>query len=177
MNCYILTGGRSTRMGTSKATLFLIRVATTAAEAFDAVFAVQRHGTEPMSIPTIFESPHEGEAPLFGVIAALEHARARCFILATDYALITPAALRSLRDRFDASSSPLLVPVFREIPQVLCAGYSPELLPLLRKRAGKGKLDLQGLVSEVDAAIVPVSGDTWLNINTPSDLKEAEKLR
>ena len=177
MDCYILTGGRSTRMGTSKTTLFLDRVATAASAAFDEVFAVQRHGMSALQIPTVFESPHEGEAPLFGVIAALEHSRGRCFILANDYPLMTGGVLSDLRARFEVSSSPLFVPLFRDIPQVLCAGYAPELLPLLRKRSGEGKLDLQSLITEVNAVLVPVSGEAWLNINTPSDLQEAERLR
>jgi molybdopterin-guanine dinucleotide biosynthesis protein A len=177
VNCYILTGGRSTRMGTSKAALFLDRVAAAASSVFDATYAVQRHGQAALRIPTIFEASHEHEAPLFGVIASLEHARERCFILATDYPFITPDALSDLRRRFEAASSFLVVPVFREIPQVLCAGYAFELLPLLRKRAGEGKLDLQSLITEVDTVLVPVAGDAWLNINTLSDLKEAERLR
>src|SRR2546423_1031716 len=44
MNCYILIGGSSSRMGQSKVDLFFERVAAAARDAFDAVFAVQRAG-------------------------------------------------------------------------------------------------------------------------------------
>jgi molybdopterin-guanine dinucleotide biosynthesis protein A len=177
VNCYILTGGRSTRMGRPKAELFLDRVARAAGPVFEKLFAVQRHGAETLSIPTIFEGPHRGEAPLFGVIAALEHAGSPSFILATAYAYMTADALRRLRERFESSRSALVVPVFQGIPQVLCAGYSADLVPLLLKRAVEGKLDLQSLLGEVNAEVIPVTGDVWINVNTPADLREGERER
>ena len=97
MNCYILIGGRSRRMGRPKEELFLDRVASAAAEVFERVIAVQRNGGAAASIETIYESPHDDQAPVFGVARALEHARERCFILAVDYPLITAAILRYLR--------------------------------------------------------------------------------
>ena len=50
MNCYVLTGGRSTRMGRSKSDLFLGRIVDAAAPVFDGVIAVQRFGQPPASI-------------------------------------------------------------------------------------------------------------------------------
>jgi molybdopterin-guanine dinucleotide biosynthesis protein A len=176
VNCYVLTGGRSSRLGRSKADLFLHRIAAAASLAFDDVIAVQHDGEAWTDIQTIFDEPSAREGSVFGVIRALEHAGARCFILATDYPLITADALRDLRSRFEKSAAPLFVPVWEGIPQVLCAGYAPELLPLIRRRAANGKLDLRGLIGESDAVTVEVSGDTWLNVNTPADLQKAQRL-
>ena len=47
---------------------------------------------------------------------------------------------------------------------------------LRRRRAADGKLDLRGLIDEIDAVTVEVSGDMWLNVNTPADLQKAERL-
>ncbi|HEY3055609.1 MAG TPA: molybdenum cofactor guanylyltransferase [Thermoanaerobaculia bacterium] len=177
MNCYILTGGRSTRMGQSKTALFLDRISAAATAAFDRVIAVQRHNMERLRIETIFEEPHEVEAPVFGVVRALEHCDARCVILATDYPLITTALLRDLRSRFESSGAPLFMPVWRGAPQPLCAGYSADLLPILRRRISEGKLDLRGLLDEVPAATVEIEGNELLNVNTPAEMEEAERLR
>lgn len=177
MNCYILTGGRSTRMGQSKAALFLGDVVKAAMPAFDRVIAVQRHGTEPLPVETIFEEQHEGEAPVFGVVRALQDCGGRCFVLATDYPLITTAFLRDLRSRFEASGALLLMPVWRDVPQPLCAGYSSDLLPILQRRIAECSLDLRGLLREVRAVTVPVEGDALFNVNTPAEREEARKLR
>lgn len=177
MNCYVLTGGRSTRLGRSKADLFLRRIVAAASQAFDAVIAVQHDGDAFAGIATIFDEQHvKNEGPVFGVLRALEHAGAPCFILATDYPLITVESLRDLRSRFEKCGAPLFVPVWQGIPQVLCAGYSAELLPVIRRRAADGKLDLRGLIDETDAVTVEVSGDMWLNVNSPADLQKAERL-
>ena len=175
VNCYILTGGRSTRLGRSKGELFLRRIVAAASPVFENVIAVQHDGDPWPEITTIFDS-EEVEGPLSGVMRALEHAGEDCFVLATDYPLMTTGTLRDLRARFEKSGAPLFVPVADGIPQVLCAGYSPRLLPLIRQRAADGKLDLRGLIGETDAVTVEVSGDIWLNVNTPADLEKAERL-
>src|SRR5258707_15212538 len=108
MNAYILVGGRSLRMGEAKAairfggTTLLGRVAAAGGEAFERVIAVQRPGGEPSSIETIYEEPHHDEAPLFGVAAAIRHAKAKCFVIAVDYPLLSSDALRELATRFEA---------------------------------------------------------------------------
>lgn len=165
----MLTGGRSSRLGQSKADLFLRRIVAAASPVFSDVIAVQKHGEA--SITTILDETHSGEGPVFGVIRALEHAGGRCFILATDYPLLTTEALRDLRDVFQKCDASLFVPVWQGIPQVLCAGYSSGLLPVIRQRVLDGKLDLRGLLEVTDAVTMEVSGDMWLNVNTPADLE------
>ena len=154
MNCYILIGGRSRRMGRPKEELFLDRVAIAASEVFENVIAVQRNGGAAASIETIYESAHEDQAPVFGLARALEHARERCFILAVDYPLITTSILRHLRERFESSSALLLAPIWSRKTQMLCAGYDPELLPRIEARIAAKRYDLRGIASESEAEIV-----------------------
>src|ERR1051326_3376619 len=112
MNAYILVGGRSRRMGEPKTdvrfgdTTLLGRVVAAASGAFDRVIAVQRLGGDAVAIETIFEEPHEDEAPIFGVAAAIRHANAKCFVIAVDYPLLTTEALKSLAKRFEQSEAP-----------------------------------------------------------------------
>jgi molybdopterin-guanine dinucleotide biosynthesis protein A len=173
VNCYILIGGRSRRMGRPKEELFLDRVARAAADVFERVIAVQRNGGAAASIETIYESPHDDQAPVFGVARALEHAQERCFILAVDYPLITPAILRYLRERFESSSPLLLAPIWSGKTQMLCGGYDSALLPRIEQRIAATRYDLRGLASESEAEILDENelrakfdGEPLMNVNT-----------
>lgn len=162
MNCYILVGGRSRRMGTSKAALFLERVAAAAWPVFDEVIAVQRPDGEAMAIDTIFEAPHDDDGPIFGIVAALRHAGTPCFILAVDYPLITSEALRALRD--DGR-----VALAGGMGQPLCAVWNPATLPRLEERIAGGRRDLHGLWEQgmIDESV----SRALRNVNTPEELE------
>jgi molybdopterin-guanine dinucleotide biosynthesis protein A len=181
MNCYILIGGQSRRMGRPKTELFLDRVVRAASEVFEEVIAVQRHGGMAAPIPTIYENPHDDQAPVFGVACALAHARERCFILAVDYPLITAAILRHLRERFERSHALLLAPVWSGKTQMLCAGYAPELLQRIERRIAVTRYDLRGLAGEGEADILTedelratFAGEPLMNVNT---VEEWESIR
>jgi molybdopterin-guanine dinucleotide biosynthesis protein A len=176
MNCYILIGGQSRRMGRSKTELFLDRVTHAASRVFEEVIAVQRNGSPPASIATIYESPHDDRAPVFGVACSLEHARERCFILAVDYPFVTAEILRYLRQRFERSSALLLAPVWSGKTQMLCGGYAPELLARIEQRIAAKRYDLRGLAGEGEADIVAedelratFAGEPLMNVNTPEE--------
>jgi len=180
MNCYVLAGGRSSRMGAPKATLafagstFLGRVAEAAEAVFERVVVVERHGAAAHAIETIFEEPHDDEAPVFGVHRALIDAGRKCFILAVDYPLITSALLGDLAERFEASMARMLVPWSEGYPHVLCAGYSHALLPVIEARISRRQYDLRGLAAGAES--VPCEGFELMNVNTPEELEEAERL-
>jgi molybdopterin-guanine dinucleotide biosynthesis protein A len=158
MNCYILTGGRSTRMGRSKSALFFERVAAAARPVFDEVIELDRA---------------EGEqAPIYGVARALRDAQRYAFLLAVDYPLITSDVLRFLRDRRG-------VAMWDGEPQLLCAVWDTALLPEVEQRIAAERFDLRGL-NERD--IIPESelrarfgGEPLRNVNTPEQLAEAER--
>jgi molybdopterin-guanine dinucleotide biosynthesis protein A len=179
MNAYILIGGRSRRMGVPKAsvlfgdTTLLGRVADAASRAFDLVLAVQRPGGEVSSIETIYEEAHDDDAPIFGVAAAIRHAKAKCFVIAVDYPLLSSGALRELAIRFEASAAPMLAPVWEDFVQVLCAGYSPALLARIEVRIAERKYDLQSLAG--DAERVEVTGEIWRSVNTSEELEEVRE--
>jgi len=140
------------------------------------VIAVQREEGAEASIPTIFESLHDDQAPVFGVACALAHASARCFILAVDYPLITAAILRYLRERVERSNALLVAPVWSGKTQMLCAGYAPELLPRIEKRVAAKRYDLRSLAGQDEAEILPedelraiFAGEPLMNVNTAKE--------
>jgi molybdenum cofactor guanylyltransferase len=189
MNCYLLVGGKSRRMGSPKGELeldgrrFLDRVREAAAAAFDSVTAVQRPGGA--SIPevrTIFESEHESSGAIFGLQRALEDAEARLWLLGVDYPLITSGFLRDLRSRFERSREPIFAPMSGGMPQMLCCGYDPALLGSVNARIAAGDFRMRSLLEE-GARIVSEeewrrshSGEPLLNVNDPLTLELARKI-
>lgn len=158
MNCYVLTGGRSSRMGRSKSALFFERVAAAARPVFDEVIVLDYV---------------EGEqGPIFGVVRALR-AQADAFVLAVDYPLITSDVLRYLRD--DGR-----VAVWNGEPQLLCAVWDASLLPELEHRIAAKRFDLRGIRERDMIAESELrrrfAGEPLMNVNTPEELEEAEKL-
>ena len=178
-------------MGSPKAAVqldgssFLDRVAGAARGSFDQIFAVQRQGGAPASgLETIFEDPHDHEAPVFGVAQALRHAQERCFVIAVDYPLLTSELLRDLRARFEQSDRMLLAPRWSGRVQMLCAGYSDALLARIEERVAQGRLDLRSLAGEGEAEIVSEDvlrrqfpGEALMNVNTTEDLAMLERTR
>jgi molybdopterin-guanine dinucleotide biosynthesis protein A len=166
MHAYILIGGRSRRMGTSKSELFLDRIVAAAAAVFDEVIAVQRANRDAASIRTIFEEPHEHEAPIFGVARALRDANDRAFLLAVDYPYLTTDVLRFLRD--DAR-----VPIWDDRPQPLCSVWEARDLPRIEAHIAQHRFDLHGLI---DREMIPepelrarFPGEPLRNVNTPEE--------
>ena len=77
----------------------------------------------------------------------------------------------------------MLVPMWRERAQMLCAGYSSPVLPIIRSRIQGSRFDLRGLIDESGAEIVSeeelrarFDGEPLMNVNTPAELEEAETL-
>jgi len=188
MNCYLLIGGGSTRMGRSKIDLplggstFLQRIVAAVQPVFDSVTAVQRAGGSAAgSLRTIYEPSHELQAPVFGLWRALQDAGSRCFVLAIDYPLLTSDVLRYLAGRVSESKAAMVVPRWNGKLQMLCAGYSPTILPRFEPRIASGRLNLRGLtddleVIEEEELRARFSGAPLMNVNTPEELEAAERL-
>ena len=191
MNCYLLVGGLSTRMGVPKATVtlggasFEQRAIDAASRAFDEVVAVDRPGgSSTRGIRTVVEDPHEERAPIFGLSRALRDAGdARLWLLAVDYPLVTAALLRELRDRFERSAAAVLVPLWDGVPQMLCAGYSPAITKRVDAAIAAGDYTLRTLLAGEIVERVPEAelrehhrGEPLLNVNRPEDLERARRI-
>lgn len=188
MNCYVLTGGLSSRMKRDKRELqirgrrFLDLVAGAAAPVFDEVVEVRRSLHSEATLRAIVEPDHEGTSPLYGIRAALADATTRAWILAVDYPLITAPVLQILRDRFDESDADLLVPMWEGRPQMLCAGWSVSLLVEIQQRIEEENLRLRGLLDRPGVCIIPerwlrqrFPGEPLMNVNRPEQLESIRR--
>jgi molybdenum cofactor guanylyltransferase len=147
----VLAGGRSSRMGTSKAALewhgstLLRRVTGLADRAVDGgVVVVRAPGQELPSLDPrarVLDDPEEGRGPLqglaVGLAAAAEQAE-QAFVCSTDLPFLHPAfvsaVLRNLDEDVDVA-----LPVVRGYRQPLAAGYRTDLAPLVAKLLAEGR--------------------------------------
>ena len=160
-------------MGESKVDLFLERIVAAAKPVFDDVIAVQRANGDATSIRTIFEDPHDDEGAIFGVARALRDARAKAFIIAVDYPLITSDVLRYVKDREG-------MPVWNGHPQPLCAVWSADVLPRIEQRIAEKRFDLrtvggQEMIPESELR-ARFSGEPLMNVNTPEEWERAQRF-
>jgi len=188
MNCYVLCGGKSSRIGRTKQDLeragevFRQRVHRAAAPVFDRVIAVTKAGREAEGMPVIHEVETDVTAPILGLARAAEDAGdAPFFALAVDYPLMTTELLTYLRERFERSDAYIVAPRSSGKVHVLCAAYRPSVRASLSEKIGREDYRLQGLLDLHRSEIIEPGelerfGDALLNVNTPEDLERAQAV-
>jgi molybdopterin-guanine dinucleotide biosynthesis protein A len=194
---YVLTGGASSRMGREKATLAL--GGKTLVERAVSVLKVVAGevltvgGNEVAGVPAIPDlaggGPKKGKASIFGLQAALVHARTEwAAVLACDLPFVT-ADLFGLLTSVARSSGDHVEAVVPMQPdgklQPLAAIYRPgACLKAIEAMIAGGDMRLHELVGRVDSKVVlprtfaglDPDGLLFFNINTPADYGAAKNL-
>jgi molybdopterin-guanine dinucleotide biosynthesis protein A len=194
----VLAGGRSSRMGTSKAALkwhgstLLRRTTGIVARAADGpVVVVRAPGQALPDLPRsieVAEDPREGKGPVQGIAAGLAALRGRAdvaFVCSTDMPFLHPAfvtrVLRALGD------SDVALPVARGYRQPLAAAYRVSLADLAERLVAEerlrpaflfdecavAQLDDETLRKDPLLAALDPDLDSVVNINTPADYQAA----
>ncbi|MGH3840465.1 MAG: molybdenum cofactor guanylyltransferase [Pseudonocardiaceae bacterium] len=197
----VLVGGRSSRMGTPKASLdwygstLLSRTLGVLGRAVDGPLLVVCAPGQPLpEIPLevrVVEDPEEGLGPLQGIAAGLASLAGRAhaaFVCSTDLPFLHPAFIRrvliALTDDLD-----VVLPVARGHPQPLAAAYRITLAPLvagmvaagdlrpafLYKRCATLRLDDAALLTDPLLASADPSLDSVVNVNSPDDYRAARR--
>jgi molybdenum cofactor guanylyltransferase len=198
----VLAGGRSSRMGTAKASLpwhgstLLRRVSGLAARVVDGpVVVVRAAGQALPALPAsveVLDDPSEGRGPLQGMAVGLGALRDRAdvaFVCAVDLPFLHPAFVRRVLLAYDATDPPVdvVLPVARGHAQPLAAAYRPGLAPLVDKLLSADRLRPAFLMDECDVlrldddALLDDPGlrdadpelDSVVNLNTPADYDTA----
>lgn len=125
-----------------------------------------------------------GAGPLAGISAALAAAsdQEAVVCLAGDLPFLSPALLTALRDRKPEAEA--LAPRLAGRAEPLCARYATRVRATVDARLDGGRLALHELLAELatvwldDQALAALDPDglSFVNLNTPDDLRRAEEL-
>jgi molybdopterin-guanine dinucleotide biosynthesis protein A len=195
----VLAGGRSSRMGTPKATLewhgstLLRRVTGIVARATGGPIVVVRAPDQDLpAMPKgveVTEDAREGRGPLQGLAAGLAAVDGRAevaFVSSTDAPLLHPAFVRRVVGAVDGEHD-VALPQAGGFPHPLAAAYRTALLPAVQEliaadrmrpaflfeTARVRRLDEASLLSDPAVAAFDPALDSVLNLNEPADYQAA----
>lgn len=195
----ILAGGKSSRMGSPKATLdwhgstLLRRVTGLAQRSVDGpVVVVRATGQELPGLHPAIEvvsDAREGRGPLQGLAAGLAGIGDRAevaFVSSTDVPLLHPAFIRRVIDAFSAEVD-VVLPEIHGFRQPLSAAYRTALLPevedliaadklkpaFLFERCSVLRLDDVAMLGDPALAAADPGLNSVRNLNEPSDYEDA----
>jgi molybdopterin-guanine dinucleotide biosynthesis protein A len=140
----------------------------------DAVVVVCKPDTElpPLAGLERWDEPAEPRHPLVGIVHALETAVAPVLVCAADMPFVTPDACRTLVQA--AGVPPAVVAVADGVVQPTFGLYAPAALDGLRAAAPDAPLTRT--VEGLDPVHVAFPAALVRSLNTPEDLKDAERL-
>lgn len=169
----VLAGGQGTRLGGDKACAPLLGrplvaypLAALHGLGLATVVVVAKPDTRlPAGVPR-WDEPAEPRHPRTGIVAALQRAQDDVLVLAADLPLLRAEDLRPLRDGGPG--------VRWAEGEPLCAVYPREALPALLAAADDAPL--RATVRALGPRAVEVDRQRLLNVNTPGDLAQAERV-
>jgi molybdopterin-guanine dinucleotide biosynthesis protein A len=185
---FILTGGRSSRMGTDKAFLnfgaqTLLERALTLVAAVCPQVAIVGDSAKYSRFGTAIEDVYRDAGPLAGIHAALLQSSAGLnLMLAVDMPFVSHNLLAFLFACAASTGALVTVPRTGGGFQPLCAVYRTQFATAAEHalRAGKNKIDavFAGLpirvVEENELEAAGFSAQLFRNVNTPEDLRAAQ---
>ena len=181
---YVLTGGRSSRMGRDKALLpfrggtLAQRVARAVAEAAGSATLVgEPDRYQGLGFPVISDL-YPGEGPLGGIITVLRHTPADWnMVTACDMPAISAELLRPLLETAERSDADALVPVGPSGRlEPLCAVYHRRIAAELEGEFSAGVRKVAAALDRVRAIRFPVlEVSCFQNVNTPEEWSACDR--
>ena len=183
----VLAGGRSSRMGTSKALLLfdnqplVVHIVATLKRLFADVVVVASPTQEIPSMPiTLVRDEVAYQGPVGGLCYGLKAAtREICFVTACDSAFLSPQLISHLVGRCEGYD--VVVPHWQGRFQPLHAIYRRSVLPMLEAQLARGELRPVSLfdrvrtlrIDEEEIRRFDSAGASFFNMNSPADYEEA----
>ncbi len=188
---YVLTGGRSSRMGRDKALLELdgrTLIEVVAAHVKRALGEVTLIGNRdkysPLGLPVI-DDLHPGQGPLAGIETALRHSRKPLvLVVACDMPFLNAPFLDALVQIASVADAEVTVAESVDYAfESLCAVYNQSTLPFVEAALERGELKVTSLYEKVRVRKLSAEecrpynphGVLFSNINTPQDFELARR--
>jgi len=188
----VLAGGRSRRMGSDKALVefcgqrMIDRVTVTLGTLADPVVVVARRSSDVGGINgRVVEDARPYEGPLPALVAGLRATgEERNVVVACDMPFLKPPLLRGLGDLLDGTID-AVVPITGDGAQPLHAAYGDCAIEPLLSAIASGERSLKGALERLRVRWVPEvewkpldpDGRSFLNVNTPEELRHATELQ
>ncbi len=196
----VLAGGRSSRMGTSKAalewhgsTLLRHTAGIISRVTGGPVIVVRAPGQAIPALPAqieVVDDPREGKGPLQGLATGLAAIAGRAefaFVSSTDLPFLHPAFVRWVIRAAEQEGADVGLPVARGYPQPLAASYRASLAPLAERLVAQdrlrpaflfedcvvARLDEAKLRADPVLAALDPGLDSVVNINEPAEYQAA----
>lgn len=175
---FVLTGGRSSRLGRDKAllpyrgTTLVEWIAGQAREAAGAVFLVgapERYGH--LDLPCLAEN-YPGCGPLSGIETALRVAESEMvLVVACDMPGLESAVLRHLIETAENSGADVTAAALAGgQPEPLCAVYRRSVLPAVQEALARGEYAVHRLLKKLHVILYPIDSEMVIrNINTAEE--------
>jgi len=186
----ILSGGKSSRMGSPKALLLfdgeplVVHVARALNRLFPEVVVVAAPGQElpPLNATLVLdEVVYQG--PVGGIYYGLRAAHGEfCFVTSCDVPFLSSALISHLLSQI--SDCDVVVPYWQERFQPLCAVYRRNVAPLLKEQLERGELRPIFLydkvrtrkIEEEEIRRFDPDGLSFFNMNSPEEYRTAVKI-
>lgn len=179
----IMAGGRSRRMGTTKALLtyrgrpLITQVYESLLPLFEDIFVVTNDSGLFDFLPCpMIPDRVPGKGPISGIDAALRYSRnPHVLVVGCDAPFLSPSLMKLLTGK--ALGADLVIPYGPNGPEPLCAVYGKGCLPLIEDSLRKGDFKLAELATRLPAreisldevAAVDPGFRSFRNINTPEE--------
>lgn len=182
---FVLTGGRSSRMGRDKALLPYLsgsladHVAKEVREATPVVNLIGDPDVYGHLGYPVYADQIPGRGPLSGIHTAVSLRQADWnLILACDLPNIRSAELRQILEAADAAgaTAECVVPSSNsKVWQPLCAAYHARCLPKLENALTHNRLKMMELLEQLNCVVLSdFEPNLFLNVNTPADWAKIE---
>ncbi len=184
LSAIILTGGKSQRMGTPKHNIkfknktLLETAISKVSQITSGIFISGNPEMLPdLTYPTVPDEITEC-GPIGGLFSSLKAIETSdALVIPVDMPFLDSKVLEKLI-KIHSKDSLATVAFYQGQLQPLCAVYSKKCLPIITKQIGNGDFKMQNFLGKIvfkevlfDNSMPFVSEKTFLNINTPSNLK------
>ena len=184
----ILTGGKSHRMGTLKQNLQInsktfLDIAISNLQPFVTQIYLSGLSDVANSPYPVIPDKIKDIGPLGGLFSALSVMETNlAIVIPVDMPFLNTAVIKKLLHTALRKSAQATVARFQDRQQPLCAVYSKTVLPALEKQIAQKDYKIKNLLKKLSVSEVEfshsddfITKNTFLNINTPEDLKLAGK--
>ncbi len=180
----ILSGGRSSRMGSPKATLkidgisFAEHLANELSDAGEILFSVRQEEDFPDVPIRHIADVYPGCGPLAGIHSALVHSsNPLVFVVACDMPFVSHTVVEELVGRYREGVDAVIPVAADGRGYSACGLYHKKMIPLLERQLESGNYRLGQLLDQCECIVV--REDTFaddekifINVNTPEDYRE-----